>query len=64
MIVKQLMEETGLATRKDLFNHALTLFEWAVNERKAGRLVASVDTNNQLKAIVMPPLERAARKSR
>jgi len=58
-----LMRETQLSTKKDLFNYALTLFEWAVDERKSGRLVAAVDSKeNRYREIVIPPLEAAARK--
>jgi hypothetical protein len=32
----KLMEAVDLHTRKELFNNALTLLEWAVNERKPG----------------------------
>ncbi len=38
-----LMRETQIATRKDLFNNALTLFEWTVKERKSGNIIASID---------------------
>lgn len=52
-----LMREAGIVTRKDLFNNALTLFEWAVREKKAGRIVASIDENShRYKELVMPSL--------
>ena len=35
----KLMEKINLRTRKDLFNNALTLLEWAVKEKSAGLLV-------------------------
>lgn len=57
-----LMEETGLTTRKDLLNQALTLFQWAVRERQAGRMIASVDEEHQrYKELTMPALERGAK---
>jgi len=43
----QLAAEAGLATRKDLFNNALTLLTWAVREVKRGRVIASVDESTQ-----------------
>jgi len=36
--LEALMKELGISTKKDLFNQAITLLEWAVRERKAGEL--------------------------
>ena len=59
-----LMKQAGIATKKDLFNYALTLFEWAIAEKRSGRRVASVDsTDSNFKELIMPPLERAGRVS-
>ena len=53
-----LMKETNIVTRKDLFNNALTLFQWAVKAKRAGRIVASLDEETgTAKEIVMPALE-------
>lgn len=41
-----LRAELGLETRKDLFNNALTLLEWAVEEIKSGRVIASIDESS------------------
>jgi hypothetical protein len=60
--LESLMEETGVRTKKDLFNNALTLLEWAIAERKAGRIIASVDEKeNKYKEIVMPVLSASSR---
>ena len=53
----QLMEETRLATRKELFNNALTLYWWAVKAKRAGRIIASVDENQNIRELVMPSIE-------
>jgi len=46
------------STRKDLFNNALTLFQWAVKAKRAGRIVASLDEETgAAKEILMPALE-------
>lgn len=41
------MEETmmlsGLTTKKELFNNAITLFEWAIQEIAKGMVIASMD---------------------
>lgn len=41
--LEQLMEDCGLATKKDVVNNALTLFQWAVDEKKHGNAIASLD---------------------
>lgn len=62
--LEALMARTGIPTRKDLMNNALTFFEWAVNEREAGRVVASVDRDrNEIKEVIMPALEWVARRT-
>ena len=38
-----LMEEVNVSTKRELFNNALTLLEWASKECKRGRIIASVD---------------------
>ncbi len=54
----ELMKETGIITRKDLFNNALTLFQWAAKAKRAGRIVASLDEGTgNAKELVMPALE-------
>jgi hypothetical protein len=50
-----LMREAQITTRKDLFNSALTLLAWALNERERGRIIASLDENTGgYKELVMP----------
>jgi hypothetical protein len=52
-----LAERTGLKTRVQLINAALTLFEWAVRERQAGRIIASMDEESgKYKELDMPGL--------
>jgi len=53
-----LMRETKIVTRKDLFNNALTLFQWAAKAKRAGRIVASLDEKTgTARELVMPALE-------
>jgi metal-responsive CopG/Arc/MetJ family transcriptional regulator len=55
------MAETKLRTRKDFFNNALTLFDWAIKEKKAGRLIAAIDeSQNIVKELLMPALENVS----
>ena len=63
--LKTLMQETELDTYKDLFNNSLTLFEWAVNEVKNGKVLGSMDEHNEkFRVLVMPFLERIANAAR
>lgn len=60
-----LMQEANITTKKDLFNNALTLFEWAINEKKGGNVIASVDEDRQnFKELVMPALSSVAPKKK
>ena len=53
-----LMKETKITTRKDLFNNALTLFQWAVKAKRSGLIIASVDESSKTsKELLMPALE-------
>jgi len=55
--LEALMEETGVKTKKDILNNALSFLDWAIKERKNGRIIASVDEENQkYKEIIMPIL--------
>ena len=57
----ELAERTGLKTRVQLFNAALTLFEWAVKERENGRIITSMDeVTGKYKELEMPGLPRVA----
>ena len=59
--LESLMQLSGTRTKKDLLNNALTLLEWALNEKKKGRIIASVDEKEQkYKELVMPILAVAA----
>jgi len=63
--LKGLMAEAGIETYKDLFNNALTIFEWLLNEVKSGKVIAAVDEQNEkYRVLVMPALERAAKAAR
>jgi len=55
--LEALMEETGVKTKKDILNNALSFLDWAIKGRKNGRIIASVDEENQkYKEIIMPIL--------
>jgi hypothetical protein len=59
-----LADYCDLATRKELFNNALSLFEWAVNEVKRKNIIASVNEEERTyKQVVMTALSAAASKA-
>jgi hypothetical protein len=60
--LNKVMQDCGMQTRKELFDHALTLFEWAVEHVKAGAAIGAltVDTNT-FSTLKMPALDEASR---
>ena len=55
-----LMSETGVQSKKELFNNALTLLKWAIKETKHGNSIASVDEKNgKYRELQMPILSHA-----
>jgi len=62
--LKNVMETCGIATQKELFNNALSLFEWAVKQRQDGRVISSVDDRNmKWKELSMPVLDNVRQTS-
>lgn len=63
--LKLLMNEAGIETYKELFNNALTLLEWSVDQTKAGRAIASLDEENEkYRVLLMPILETLAKREK
>lgn len=63
--IRSLMSDAGIDSNRDLFNNALTLFEWAVEEVKSGKTIASIDEKNNLyRELQMPVLRAAASKAK
>jgi hypothetical protein len=62
--LEALMSESGTQTKKEIFNNALTLLEWAVKETKRKRVIASVDegtaTYNELHMPILSAVTAAA----
>ena len=57
--IDALILKAGLKTKKELFNNALAIFEWALNEKKNGRSIASIDKDNEvIRELLMPTLSR------
>ncbi len=61
--IKALMQEAHIETYKELFSNALTLLHWTVAEVKKGRIIGSIDENeDKYKELVMPVLQAVAPK--
>jgi hypothetical protein len=62
--INNLMVRCGLSTKKDLFNNAMSILEWAVEEVEAGKVVAGVDRAEQRYEVLrMPILDAAAKRA-
>ena len=56
-----LMQETGVQSKKELFNNALTLLKWAIKETRNGNSIAAVDEKHgKYRELQMPILSHAA----
>ena len=58
----KIMEKCSIETRKELFNNALTLFEWAVEEVSSGNVIASVDEEKERYRVLQMPVLNQAKK--
>lgn len=60
-MLENLKRTTGLNQWQDLFSDAITMYNWAVKQRTEGRIVASMNENEEnYRELQMPSLERAA----
>ena len=51
-VLDRIKQSTGVNTYKDIFNNAITLFEWAIRQREEGRVMshASLHVRQQIGA--------------
>lgn len=60
--IDALIKKTGASTRKDYFNNALAILEWAIQEKEAGKAIASIDEERkEFNVLVMPILSFSAK---
>jgi hypothetical protein len=59
-MVRALKAELEMTSNSDFLSDALTLFRWAVSERKRGHRIVSEGANGERKILVFPRLERVA----
>jgi predicted DNA-binding protein len=53
--LEELAKQVGV-TKKEIINNALTLLDWAIEEVKAGRIIASVDEEEKRYKELLFPL--------
>lgn len=59
IVLSDLRAETGVKSHKELFNNAISVLVWAVQQRRQGRIVASIDEQNKnFRELSMPILDR------
>jgi hypothetical protein len=59
------MRKVGVSTKRELCNLAISLLEWAANERTKGRIIASVDPETErYQQVILPALENLWKISR
>jgi hypothetical protein len=56
--LEELRIATGAETKRELFNNALTLFRWAVQQKRLGRSIGSIDAMENMTELVMPIFDR------
>ncbi|MDB6117914.1 MAG: hypothetical protein JWO08_1695 [Verrucomicrobiaceae bacterium] len=57
--IDKLVNITGMASRKEFLDNALSLMAWAIREKQKGRLIASVEEADPkgYREVTMPCLE-------
>lgn len=57
--LEEVRKKCGLSTRKDVFENALQLFEWAVAQAEKGAAIGAYDEKKEeFLEVVMPCMER------
>ncbi|MGA2891004.1 MAG: hypothetical protein ABSE51_23530 [Terracidiphilus sp.] len=59
-MVRALKAELQMSSNSDFLTDALTLFRWAVSERKRGHRIVSESASGERKVLLFPRLERVA----
>lgn len=62
-VVKSIQDKTGSSVKAtDIARDAITLYNWAVEERAKGRVVLSSNTEGEeMTRLAMPSIEKAAK---
>lgn len=62
--IEDMMEVSGMASRKELFNSAITLWQWAIEQVRRDREIVSANKERDDFEILRIPTLEAARKKR
>ncbi|MDX4948075.1 hypothetical protein [Providencia manganoxydans] len=54
--LEALMDRCGISTKKELFNYALSILEWAVNEYEKGNDIATLNKDTETYQTLMMPI--------
>lgn len=52
-----MMAKTGLRTKREFFDYAFTIFEWAIEETAVGNTVGSLTPKSVFRSLETPPLK-------
>jgi hypothetical protein len=53
--IEKIMNESGVKTKKEFFNLAISLLKWAIQQKKDGNIIASVDEKkDKYKELMLP----------
>src|SRR2546423_1541977 len=58
--LEHMMAQAGIATKRDLLEQALTLFEWAVEETEMGNKVGFLTPDKAFRPLLFNPLRNVA----
>ncbi len=58
--IRLLKQDLQITSNTDFLSDAISLFRWAVSERKLGHRILSESTTGDRRVLVFPPLERVA----
>lgn len=61
--LEEIMVKTGVSTRKDVFENALVLLDWAVSQADRGRTFGAWDENTETFHEVLMPALASVRKN-
>lgn len=58
--ITSLVEMGGFSSKKEFVNNAISLLRWAMLQRKAGNIIASIDDQERIRELEMPCLTHIA----
>lgn len=62
--IEAMKERIGAGTNGELFDNALTLLDWAINQAAEGRALASISQDEKsYRELAMPVLERVRKRA-